>query len=61
VFALSGDGSPIGFLDYAPRKAPAQAAKVAELFGVVKVERRDALVACGWAMAEDLAAGSLPK
>ncbi len=61
VFALAGDGSPIGFLDYAPRKAPAQAAKVADLFEVVKVERRDALVACGWAMAEDLAAGALPK
>jgi hypothetical protein len=61
VFLISGDRSPMGFLDYAPRKAPAHAAKVAGLFEVVQVERQDALVACGWAMAEDLAAGTLPK
>jgi hypothetical protein len=61
VFSLTGDGSPVGFLDYAPRKAPALAEKVAGLFEVVNVERRDALVVCGWAMAEELAAGSLPK
>ncbi len=61
VFALTGDGSPMGFFDYAPRKAPALAATVAELFAPIHVDRQDALVACGWAMAEDLAAGALPK
>ena len=60
-FALEGDGNPMGFLDYAPKKAPAQAANVASLFATVDVARSDALVACGWAMAEDLAAATLPK
>ena len=48
-------------LDYAPRKAPALAIKLAELFTPLDCSRRDTLVAFGWAMAEDLAAGSLPK
>jgi len=61
VFAIRGDGAPMGMLDYAPRKAPGLAAKLAELFTSVDASRRDTLVAFGWAMAEDLAAGSLPK
>jgi hypothetical protein len=61
TFALVGDGSPTGFLDYSPRKAPASVGTVAGLFEVIKGERGDTLVSFGWAMAEDLAAGSLPK
>jgi hypothetical protein len=61
VFVVSGDGSPTGYLDYAPRKAPTQADVVAELFVPVEAERHDTVVACGWAMAEDLAAATLPK
>ena len=61
VFVIRGDGNPTGMLDFSPRKAPAIAGKLAELFSPVDTSRRDTLVAFGWAMAEDLAAGSLPK
>jgi len=61
VFVVKGDANPSGMLDYTPRKAPALAAKLAELFTPLDGSRRDTLVAFGWAMAEDLAAGSLPK
>jgi hypothetical protein len=61
VFVVRGDASPSGMLDYTPRKAPALAATLAELFTPLEGSRRDTLVAFGWAMAEDLAAGSLPK
>jgi hypothetical protein len=61
VFVLRGDGNPAGMLDYSPRKAPALAVKLGEIFAPVKTSQRDTLVAFGWAMAEDLAAGSLPK
>lgn len=61
VFVVRGDGSPSGMLDYAPRKAPAEAAELAELFVPVDASRRDSLVVFGWAMAEDLAAASLPR
>ena len=58
---MKGDGNPTGMLDYSPRKKPALANKFSELFTPVTALRRDTLVAFGWAMAEDLAAGSLPK
>jgi len=61
VFLVKGDANPTGMLDYAPRRPPALAAKLAELFMPLDSSRRDSLVAFGWAMAEDLAAGSLPK
>jgi hypothetical protein len=61
VFVLKGDGNPCGLLDYAPRKVPAQAATLAELFSEVDGERHDTLVAFGWAMAEDLASANLPR
>jgi hypothetical protein len=61
VFVVRGDANPAGMLDYSPRKTPAQAAKFAELFTPLDSSRRDTLVAFGWAMAEDLAARSLPK
>ncbi|MGA8297654.1 MAG: hypothetical protein WB770_11485 [Acidimicrobiales bacterium] len=61
IFVVKGDGNSTGMLDYSPRKKPALANKLAELFKPVTASRRDTLVAFGWAMAEDLAAGSLPK
>jgi hypothetical protein len=61
VFVVKGDANPTGMLDYAPRRPPAAAAKLTELFMPLDSSRRDTLVAFGWAMAEDLAAGSLPK
>lgn len=60
VFIVRGDGSPSGLLDYAPRKAPREATELAELFSPIDAARRDCLVAFGWAMAEELASGSLP-
>lgn len=60
VFVVRGDGSPSGLLDYAPRKAPEESSVLAELFEPIEAARRDCLVAFGWAMAEDLAAASLP-
>ncbi|HXZ82883.1 MAG TPA: hypothetical protein VED84_03925 [Acidimicrobiales bacterium] len=61
VFVVKGDANPTGMLDYAPRRAPALATQLAELFTPLDRSRRDTLVAFGWAMAEDLAAGNLPK
>jgi len=61
VFVLRGDGNVAGMLDYTPRKISAQAQKAEPLFADLDSGRRDAVVVFGWAMAEDLAAGSLPK
>jgi hypothetical protein len=61
IFVLKGDGNPIGYLDYAPRKLPAKGLDVTELFSAVDADRRDTVVAFGWAMAEDLASAALPK
>jgi hypothetical protein len=61
TFILAGDGNAVGSLDYVPKKAPAHAAEVQELFTGLDAGRRDTLVVFGWAMAEDLAANSLPK
>ena len=60
IFVLTGDQSPAGVLDYAQAEAGGEAEALAELFATVERARRDSLVAFGWAMAEDLAAGSLP-
>ena len=61
TFVTTGDKTVIGFLDYSPRKAPAVAKTVAELFSTIDEARRDTVVCCGWAMVEDLAAGTLQK
>jgi hypothetical protein len=60
TFVLRGDGDPCGALDYAPRKAPACAGEFGLFFEPLDGERVDTLVAFGWAMAEDLAAATLP-
>ncbi len=59
TFHLTGDGGPCGLLDFLPSSA-AEAGGHAELFTSVDPERGDSLVVFGWAMAEDLAAGTLP-
>ncbi len=59
AFVVRGDGGPCGLFDFA---APAgDPGDVVELFSQLDPERRDALVAFGWAMAEDLAAAALPR
>jgi hypothetical protein len=60
TFVLRGDGDAAGLLDYAPSKPPSEIEAVASLFSAVDPGRRDALVVFGWAMAELLAANSLP-
>ena len=60
TFVLKGDGDAAGLLDYEPQKPPREAELLAGLFAAVDGPRRDSLVAFGWAMAEALAAGTLP-
>lgn len=60
TFVLHGDGDPCGAVDYAPRKAPECAEELSCFFEPLDGGRVDTLVAFGWAMAEDLAAASLP-
>jgi hypothetical protein len=59
VFIVRGDGNAAGVLDYDPDGAAVDE-EVAALFADLSGERHDCLVGFGWAMAEDLAAGSLP-
>jgi len=59
-FVIRGDGDPTGLLDYEPGKEPRESGVYGECFGVLDEERRDTVVAFGWAMAEALAEGSLP-
>jgi hypothetical protein len=60
TFIVKGDGAAAGGLDFAhPRvKLPDG---VDELFAALDASRGDRLVAFGWAMAEDLAAGKLAR
>ncbi len=60
TFVVKGDGSPTGGLDFtaAKLKLPAGAE---EAFSGMDADRGDRLVAFGWAMAEDLAAGKLGR
>lgn len=60
-FVLSGDGSAAGVLDYAPALPEAVAGALVSFFEPIDAERHDCLVAFGWAMAEDLAAGRLGR
>ena len=56
TFVVKGDGSTNGGLDFVCAKAKLPDG-VAGLFAGVNADRGDRLVAFGWAMAEDLAAG----
>jgi len=60
TFVLLGDGDAAGLFDFDPQKPPREAESLADLFEVVDSQRRDSLVAFGWAMAEALAASTLP-
>ena len=59
TFILSGDGAVTGALDFGGPKVKAPEAPVAALFKGIKAPKGDRLVAFGWAMAEDLASGTL--
>jgi hypothetical protein len=60
AFVLKGDGDAGGLLDFDPQAPPPGCEPLECLFAVVDAERRDSLVAFGWAMAEALAASTLP-
>jgi hypothetical protein len=60
TFVLKGDGDAAGLLDYDPQEPPVECESLDCLFAAVDSERRDSLVAFGWAMAEALAASTLP-
>ncbi len=60
TFVTKGTGPPVGGLDFESAKSAPEAA-LAALFKSVNVGRGDRLVAFGWAMAEDLAAGRLGR
>jgi hypothetical protein len=60
TFVTKGNGSLVGGLDFeSPKSQPT--AQDAALFKPVNAARGDRLVAFGWAMAEDLAAGRLGR
>jgi hypothetical protein len=60
TFVIKGDGDATGLLDYTPQEPPGESEALAALFAAVEGQRRDSLVAFGWAMAEELAASTLP-
>jgi hypothetical protein len=60
-FVIEGDGDLMGLLDFDPTKPPKEAPHYAACFEPIDSERHDTLVAFGWAMAEALAEGSLPR
>jgi hypothetical protein len=60
TFVVKGDGSGVGGFDFCAPKVKLPEG-VDELFASVRVDRGDRLVAFGWAMAEDLAAGRLGR
>ncbi len=55
-FVVTGDGTPEGVFDFAATDPGALPAGVVALFQPLERSRHDALIAFGWAMAEDLAA-----
>jgi hypothetical protein len=59
TFVLAGDGATTGALDFDGPKVKAPADGVVALFSTVAAEQGDRLVTFGWAMAEDLASGTL--
>jgi hypothetical protein len=60
TFVVSGNGSIAGGLDFPAPKAKVDDPTV-DLFSAVEITRGDRLVAFGWAMAEDLAAGKFGR
>jgi hypothetical protein len=54
TFIVNGDGNAGGAFDFEASKPEAIAKDVAAFFKTIDHERRDCLIAFGWAMAEDL-------
>ena len=60
-FVVTGDNSTPGVLDHESLKPESINGEVAAYFSPLKRDQGDYLIAFGWAMAEDLAGGKLPK
>ena len=56
TFVIKGDGDAAGLLDFDPQEPLDTSEALSGLFAAVDGQRRDSLVAFGWAMAEALAA-----
>jgi len=61
TFVLGGDAQVAGVLDHDALKPEAIDADVVAFFDEVDADRRDSLVAFGWAMAEDLASHAVGR
>jgi hypothetical protein len=61
TFVVTGDGSASGCLDHEALKPETLDPEFAVFFDGLNPDRHDYLIAFGWAMAEDLAAGKLGK
>lgn len=61
TFILKGDGNACGLLDHESLKPESIDPEVTGYFKGINAKRRDCLIAFGWAMAEDLASGSVAK
>jgi hypothetical protein len=59
-FVVTGDGSSSGAFDYATTKPESIDKEVAAFFDPLDEDRRDVLIAFGWAMAEELASKHAP-
>jgi hypothetical protein len=60
-FLIRGDDNPCGLLDFEPSKEPKEAPSFSSCFPELDIEKGDTMVAFGWAMAEALADGVLPR
>ena len=60
TFVVTGDGAATGVFDFSAVKPETVAADVAALLEPLDPERRDVLIAFGWAMAEELASKYAP-
>ncbi|HVM03933.1 MAG TPA: hypothetical protein VM242_02070 [Acidimicrobiales bacterium] len=61
TFVVTGDGNTCGALDHEALKDDSVDPETAEFFGQLDRTRGDYLIAFGWAMAEDLAAGAIGR
>lgn len=61
TFVVTGDGNTCGALDHEALKDDSVDPETAEFFGPLDRSRGDYLIAFGWAMAEDLAAGAIGR
>jgi hypothetical protein len=60
TFVVTGDGEPTGVFDFSVGKPEAIEPEVAALFEPLDLDRHDALIGFGWAMAEELASKYSP-